>query len=365
MSEKLTIGKKISIPCMRKGLVGYSNETINVSQEALFEMSESAIGIPVIIDHPDEEITPENVNDIPIIGRVSEFVYDSCSDLWYANFIVDDQAGVDLLNDGWGVSTAWFGDEYKEGGTINNVPFDRELVRGRYEHLAIVKEPRYEMARNPIFLNSKTCITNKNDSKINPESKIENKKGSKMINKIFKIFTKREEISTNDGEEIFVNVNGSEMPLSKLILNEKEEKEEKEDKKNEMIDLDGEKITVNELIKRYKDSVKKKNESSDCDDKEEKKNNEEDSQEGKEEKVKKELEDVEKAIEDEEKAEKGEGNNSKKKNSKESDDVEKETKENFEKIKYVHENGISYELESDFMSTRERVELGKNRYGKK
>jgi hypothetical protein len=354
---------------MRKGLVGYSNETINVSQEALYQMSESAIGIPVIIDHPDDEITPDNVNDIPIIGRVSEFVYDVGSDNWYANFIVDDQAAVDLLNDGWGVSTAWFGDEYKEGGTINNVPFDRELVRGRYEHLAIVKEPRYEMARNPIFLNSKPCITNINDSKINFESNLKNKKGPTMINKIFKIFTKREEIATTDGEEIFVNVNGSEMPLSKLILNEKEEKEEKEkedDKKieNEMIDLDGEKITVNELIKRYKASRKKSNESSDSDDKEEKKNNEEDPQEEKEEKVKKELEDVEKAIEDEEKAEKGEGNNSKKKNSKESDDAEKEAKENFEKIKYVHENGISYELESEFISTKERVEMGKNRYGK-
>lgn len=325
---------------MRRGLCAYSNETILVSQEALQMLAPTARGIPVVIDHPAELITDENVGTLGIVGRVSEMEYDSISDIWYAEFVVETPEAVQLLSTGWGVSTAWFGDKYASGGTHNNVGYDRELIEGRYEHLAIVKTPRYEMAVNPIFLNS---IPLQDDSKASTmeasfiKSKIDEKRGQNMIGKIFKKLVSREELKTNEGEELFVDIDGTDMPLTQLINDIKElrknkkNEDEKEDKKEEKkmandtdeVDVDGEKISVNALKQMYKEN-KKKNATEDEDKKEEKK---EDS----------------------------------KKNSIEDD----ETNERFKMIKAVHENGINYEIQDQFISTRERVAMGQARYGKK
>lgn len=356
MSDILTVGKSIIMPCMRKGLVSYPKETVFVSQEALTFMAQSAMGIPVVIDHPENLITDETIKDINIVGRVAHLQYDSFRDEWLAEFIVDKQEAVDLLKDGWGVSTAWFGDKYASGGTLNNVPYDRELLEGRYEHLAIVKTPRYEMAVNPIFLNSKTCQSNETDSNINKANthiiinkKIE-KEGSGMIGKIFKRLITREEIHTNEGEEVFVNVDGQDVALSHMVsvlkLNKKNEEETKKEKEEEKkmangtdeVDVDGEKMTVNELVKAYKASCKK---------------NETEAEAKAEKEVEKKVEKLEKEVEDEKKEEK-----------KENSLDEKEAEETFKKIKTLHENGITYELQEKFLSLRDKVNEGRKRYGK-
>ena len=111
------------------------------------------------------------------------------------------------------------------------------------------------------------------------------------------------------------------------------------------LDVDGEKISVNELVKRYKAGCGKKNE---AESKEEKKKEENAADEEK----KKELEDEEKKEEKKSEA---------KKNSLE----EEETNKRFEMIKSIHENGMTYELEDKFLSMKERVELGRKLYGKK
>lgn len=46
-----------------------------------------------------------------------------------------------------------------EGGTENNIKYDKEFLNGKFTHLAIVENPRYERAN--IVVNSKTEILNK------------------------------------------------------------------------------------------------------------------------------------------------------------------------------------------------------------
>jgi len=350
MKEQLAIGKVIRMQCMRRGLCAYPKETIYVSQEALWHLANTALGIPVVIDHPSELITDENVSNLAVVGRVSAMEYDSITDTWDAVFVVDNEEAISLLQNGWGVSTAWFGDKYASGGTHNNVGYDRELIEGRYEHLAIVKTPRYEMAVNPIFLNSKTLQDDHNKDIIEPSNvKIEPiVRGQKnMIGKIFKRLVSREELKTNEGEELFVDIDGVDVPLSQVItdvktlrLNKKNEDEEKEkEEKKEAkkmandtdeVDIDGEKISVNELKQIYKENKK----TNAC---------------------KKSNEDLEIDVKHKELEE------SSKKNSKE----DEETQERFEMVKELHENGITYKLEDQFTSTKERVDMGKARYGKK
>jgi hypothetical protein len=335
MKEQLAIGKVIRMQCMRRGLCAYPKETIYVSQEALWQLAPTALGVPVVVDHPSELITDENISNMPVVGRVSALEYDSITDTWDAVFVVDNEEAISLLQNGWGVSTAWFGDKYASGGTHNNVGYDRELIEGRYEHLAIVKTPRYEMAVNPIFLNSTTLQDDHNKDIIVTS----NQKGSNsMIGKIFKRLVSREELKTNEGEELFVDIDGTDVPLSQVIsdvktlrLNKKNEDEEKDEKKEakkmandtDEVDVDGEKISVNALKAMYKEN-KKKNA----------------------------------VVEDEKKEEKKEDS---KKNSLE----DKETEERFNLLKEVHANGITYKVEDQFTSTKERVDMGKARYGKK
>jgi len=352
MKETKAIGKVIKMPCMRRGLCAYSNETVLVTQETLEKIAPSIMGVPLVIDHPNDLITDENIGLLPVVGRVADMHYDSKDDLWYAHFVVDDQKGIDLLNDGYGISTAWFGDKYGSGGTLNNVGYDRELLEGRYEHLAIVKTPRYEMAINPIYLNS-NCKNVDDMGIIKDDNIITNsntERSQSMIGKIFKKLVSREEIKTNEGEEIYVNVDGQDIAISAMVtelkLNKKNEEEKKEEKKmangGDEVDVDGEKISVNELVKRYKAGCGKKNEAeSDEEKKKELEKNEAD------EKKKKELEEEEK------------------KESKKNSIEEDETNKRFEMIKIIHENGMTYELEDNFLSMKERVAMGKKLYGKK
>jgi hypothetical protein len=306
------------------------------------------LGIPVVIDHPSELITDENVSNLAVVGRVSAMEYDSITDTWDAVFVVDNEEAISLLQNGWGVSTAWFGDKYASGGTHNNVGYDRELIEGRYEHLAIVKTPRYEMAVNPIFLNSSSLQEDTNKDIIeNSIVKIvepEKPRGQNMIGKIFKRLVSREELKTNEGEELFVDIDGMDVPLAQVIsdvktlrLNKKNEDEEKEkEEKKEAkkmandtdeVDIDGEKISVNALKQIYKEN-KKTNA------------------------AKKSNEDLDIEVKHKE-IEEGSKKNSIEEN------------ERFNLLKEVHQNGITYKVEDQFTSTKERVDMGKARYGKK
>jgi len=314
----LPVGKVIRMPCMRSGVVQYKDEKVLVTKNALDAMSSSAHGIPIIIEHPDSPITHENIDKLPVVGRVSGLQYNDLDECWYADFIVDDEAAVKLLEDGYGVSTAWYPDQYAGGGTYNNVVYDRELLSGKYEHLAIVARPRYEMAKNPIFVNSKGGQTQDTMSKIN----ISNTRSGSMIGKFLKKIVSREEIKTNAGEEMFVEIDGQEIGLAdaieqiksaKLMLNGTYE-----------YDVDGVKVSVGDLIAAYK--TLKKNADDD------------------EEKAKKEKEDKEKA--DKEKKENDE------KAEKEKADKEAADKEAADKKEAAKKNGVDEETEASLMQAR-------------
>lgn len=162
-----------------------------------------------------------------------------------------------------------------------------------------------------------------------------------MIGRIFKKLTQKEEIKTNEGEDFVIEVEGKdisirdllaqnknlasqveELKLNKKNEDDKKEKEGEEDDKKEnaddkSVDIDGEEIKVSSLKEMYRSSKKK---------------NAEDKKEVKDEK---------------------------KENSKE----DEETQKNFKMVKELHENGVTYNLETEFLSTREKVQLGKKRYG--
>lgn len=365
---EMAVGKTIRMPCMRKGLVAYPEETILVTQNALESMAQSAHGIPVTIEHPGIPIDSKSLQDIQVVGRVSKFDYDRDEDLWYAEFVVDDDEAVKLLQSGYGVSTAWYGQDYAAGGTLNNVPYARELTGARYEHLAIVKNPRYEMAVEPVFLNAvkeAPCQEEPKLSKIIINSFGNSIGGKTMFAKIWR--TVREEVKANENEELVLELEHGQVPLAKVVEElksykaEAASKEEKEMKPaarvlndDDEVEVDGKKMRVQELVSEYKkakeqsvamkepkkaEAMEEKHESA-----AEKMPEEEKKEAGMQE------QEARCASEDEEK------------------DEEKEklaANARFNSLKDAYENGQGVEVETQFISLRERTEQGRTRYGTK
>lgn len=129
---------------IESALVGYGDDGIlNVTNEALSRFYQTMIGCPVIIKHQD--VTDDNAQEIRV-GVVSNVEY--TNDGWYScSGVIWDKEALELIGKGWSVSCTY---EVLEttgvSGERNNVPFDDELVNGRFLHLAIVPNPRYEKA---------------------------------------------------------------------------------------------------------------------------------------------------------------------------------------------------------------------------
>jgi len=277
--------KIVRIPAMRSGLCGYEDETVYLSNMALERMNQTAKGIPVFINHiMSSPLTVEN----EAVGRVVRIEKEvGVEDLYVAEIVVEDEEAYNKLSNGWGVSTAYHIKNSGRGGTFNNIPYEREVLDAEYDHLAIVESPRYEMARDPFFLNS--CNKNKNvDNNITTNIST---KGDKGMLKFFR--NKREEIKVNEGEELYVEVNGKEVKLNEMLaLVEKEEAKKQILENTAMIEVAGKQMSVLELISKYEAICNAKNgkscNESDIDvanesEEEEKKENE-DSEESKEEK---------------------------------------------------------------------------------
>lgn len=350
--ERLPFGKTIRMPCMRKGLVKYPDETLLVGQSVLAEMSKTAHGIPVVIDHPGITIDEESVRSaVEIHGRVSSFDYEPADDEWFANFVVDTKEAIDLLKSGYGVSTAWYGEKYGPGGTMNNVPYDKELMGGTYEHLAIVSNPRYEMATNPIFMNSKDAPCKVNDKSDNIDDKQSKPVGSKLMK--FSLWrNKRDDIKVNEGDEVMVNMDGEDKKLCDMVDEYKKSKAPKQASKvlaeDDMIDIDGESMSVRDLIAALKGrkeasvdmAVPAQGEP-----------------EGFATQDKNDKMGVAQAVGVAENADQADGD------AEEKEKEDAKTNSRFKTIKEVKENSVAPEPTEEWISTHKRVELGRLRYG--
>jgi len=283
---------------IESALVGYGDDGIlNVTNEALSRFYQTMIGCPVIIKHQD--VTDDNAQEIRV-GVVSNVEY--TNDGWYScSGVIWDKEALELIGKGWSVSCTY---EVLEttgvSGERNNVPFDDELVNGRFLHLAIVPNPRYEKATITL-MNSKGKGMWKN---------IFNSKKLKNSEEKEKDMAKQNEADTDKNalkNKIMEHINGA----------------IKGDKK---VDGEGEGSWYKELREMLDKLAytKSEDEKSNSDDEEEKKDNSEEDKEDKENKCN--------SGDSEEKEEKEEKDNSdedlKEKENSEDDSEDKEEKSN-------------------------------------
>lgn len=313
------------------GVCAYEDETILIGEEALKEMDKTFAGKPIYVNH--QKVNLENLQE-EADGYVAESFYlpeDGCH--WAKMIIVSDK-GQEAIRKGWKVSNAYVPDEFGIGGEWHNVPYNREVMKAHYTHLALVDNPRYEEA---------TVLTPEQFKQYKEEKKaqlkeLENTKGEGKT--MFKLFKKAEVTNSDDLSKVMVELsNGSAVSIGEMVNSVEEKlKEEKASKKNEddilekTVKVNGEEIKVADLIKEYESKCNKCNEDKEED--EEKKDSDE--EEGKKEE-KKDKKNAKNNAEEEDKEEKKDSEEEKDKEEKE----EKESKNNedIDKRKEIDEIG--------------------------
>lgn len=140
-------GRRFESRFLQAGLVKYSFGVCLLSKEVIDRFAYKFVGCPVIIDHKD--ITDENAKDerVGVISKVWYNEYDGW--FWCEGVLFDDEAISLIKEKGYNVSCQYNIDDYTENtanALHNGNPYDITILDGTPEHLAIVKNPRYEEA---------------------------------------------------------------------------------------------------------------------------------------------------------------------------------------------------------------------------
>jgi len=350
--KKLVNAKTFVIPCMRAGLCQYEDERVNVPQASLEKMAQTAFGIPLIIDHVDQSEL-ENQLDQVVCGRVADMHYDTDTDLWMAHCVVETEEAIQKLESGWGVSTSYEVVSKGAGGTLNAVDFDATIEDGKYLHLAIVEHPRYEMAVNPKFYNSRNLQSTKPSLTLKESIAL---KGVSM----FRLFrTKSEEVKENSSE-MEIEVDGEKVALNELVQAYKQAKAQPVDVEHVVMQEDEEE-KMNAEVDALLAEVEKEEEVApsieievEAPEKEEEKE------------VLEQLCEVEENEKEEEKEEKEQMKDEEEKmNSLSFADGLKQTNERFNALKQASFKSIMDNGASGYQTIHERAALGRSRYGTK
>lgn len=139
-SEK---GRPFKSRFLQAGLVKYDFGVCLLQKETIDKFIDTFKGCPVIINHKD------NITESDKVGVVNN-IWFSDKDGWYwCDGVLTDDKAVKLVESGYNVSCQYAIIDYSinnDGKLHNGNPYDKEILNGLFEHLAIVDNPRYEGA---------------------------------------------------------------------------------------------------------------------------------------------------------------------------------------------------------------------------
>lgn len=237
------------------GVAQYDNLGIRVfiNENTIRKMNPTFAGRPVFVDHVDGVDGDVDQLRKEADGWVVESFYNEADGKTWVKFIVVTARAERAIGNGFRLSNAYnpkgpFGD----GGLASGVPYAKEILDGEYEHLAIVKTPRYEES---------TIMTPDEFKNYNENLKVEIKRLANSQEKGTKTMKlnlwKREKVTNSaDLEGVCVTLpkSGKEMNLVDMV--------EKMDKienmagyadGGHMVKIGNEEMTVNDLVKKHGD----------------------------------------------------------------------------------------------------------------
>lgn len=224
-----------------------------INEDTIRSMNPTFAGKPIFVDHVDE--VASKVDEIKKIadGWVIESFFNSADGKTWVKFIVVSEKGERAISQGYRLSNAYYLTSEGPGGEWNGVSFAKQVQRAEYEHLAIVKNPRYEES----VIMTPDEFKSYNNEKELELTRLANSKEKETGMKL-SLFKKAKVDNSADFESMSVTLpkSGKEKTLIQLV-NEADEMEEKM-KKNDadpkaMVKLhDGSVCNVAELVEKHK-----------------------------------------------------------------------------------------------------------------
>lgn len=229
-----------------------------LNEDTLRSMDPTFAGRPIFVEHVDE--VEENIDQLrkEADGWVIESFYNAADGKHWVKFIVVSEHGEKAIARGMRLSNAYIPLGFTQGGLWNGVSYAKEVTGGEFEHLAIVRNPRYE--ESVIMTPEKFKLYN--EEKLVELKRLSNSKDKKGDSEMgFKLFKKTKVENTIDLEGMCVVLpkSGKEVTITQLV-NDMDEMEDAKEKNEVMADLshkvkmhDGSMCNVGELLAKHKE----------------------------------------------------------------------------------------------------------------
>lgn len=137
-------GRPFKSRFLQAGLVKYDFGVCLLLKETIDKFIDTFRGCPVVINHKD------NITEADKVGVINNIWFSEQDGWFWCDGILIDEEAVKLVEDeGYNVSCQYAITDYsvnREGKLHNGNPYDKEILDGVFEHLAIVENPRYEGA---------------------------------------------------------------------------------------------------------------------------------------------------------------------------------------------------------------------------
>ena len=242
-----------------------------LNEDTMRKMDPSFAGRPIFVEHVDD-VNPD-LSELrkEADGWVVESFFNKADGKHWVKFIITSDHGDNAIRNGMKLSNAYIPTSFAQGGLWNGVTYEKEITNGVFEHLALVRRPRYEES---------IILTPEQFKKYNEDKEIELKKlsnskdkGVKRMGK-FNFFKKDRVENGADLEAMSVTLprSGKEKSITQLINEADEHEMKKNDDMQEAhpehkVKLhDGSMCNVAELVAKHKElhencmSLKKENE---------------------------------------------------------------------------------------------------------
>jgi hypothetical protein len=184
-----------------------------LNEDTLRKMDPTFAGRPIFVEHVDEVDPDLNVLRKEAEGWVVESFFNASDGMHWVKFMTVTDAADRAIRNGHRLSNAYIPKSFKDGGLWNGVSYAKEITDGEYEHLALVKNPRYEES----IILTPDEFKQYNDEKVLELKKLANSQEKRTKMK-FSFFKKTKVENAFDPElQVVLPRSGKSVSISKLI----------------------------------------------------------------------------------------------------------------------------------------------------